>query len=72
MEVDLKLSKKENVLYKVIIMSNFIKDQNIWTDIHSDTISSNTKKILGKINVLKIQIIFPTEQLSNKNAINCC
>ena len=52
-------------------MSNFIKEKNIET-ISKVTNSSNTKKILRKINDLKIQIIFPKEQLSNKNAINCC
>ena len=52
-------------------MSNFINEKNIET-ISKVTNSSNTKKILRKINDLKIQIIFPREQLSNKNAINCC
>ncbi|MDI1495073.1 MAG: hypothetical protein K8823_379 [Cenarchaeum symbiont of Oopsacas minuta] len=50
---------------------NPIQEKNIET---LSTINNTLKpkKIIQKINDLKIQIIFPKELISNKNAVNCC
>ena len=55
----------------MIKLYNPIQEKNI-ESIATVSNVSDTKEIYKKIDELKVQIIFPKEMASDKNAINCC